>query len=69
MVIFYEEVCVMPDYHALYMKLFNAQTDAIGTLQATVENLIRAHREAEDVVMESSDTPVRPLPPHNKGED
>lgn len=46
----------MPDYQAMYYKLFNAVTDAIDTLQ-------RAQISGEDAYITSKDEPILfPLP-------
>jgi len=43
----------MPEYAAMYRKLFNAQTDAIEGLQAITKNLIKAQQEAEQMYIDA----------------
>ena len=63
----------MADYPALYRKLFNAQTDAIDGMTAILENLVRTHREAEQMYIDAPDSVIRLLgtedtPEHQQGE-
>lgn len=51
----------MADYHALYLKLFGVQADAISTLQATTQQLIQAHQEAEEAVMNAPEPQIIPF--------
>ena len=48
----------MPDYAAMYKKLFNSQTDAIALLQ-------KAQQETEEMYMSSPDPDIRVLQPKN----
>lgn len=41
----------MPDYHAMYLKLFAAQADAIDALKMVTEHLIQAHLEVEEMLL------------------
>ena len=54
------------DYHALYLRLFNAQTDAIQALDAAIEMLKKAHQDAELAVMDAPDTVLTVLTPPDK---
>ena len=56
----------MADYHALYLKLFGVQADAISALQATTQQLIQAHLEAEEAVMSAPEPQIIPLDPDRK---
>ena len=58
----------MPDYKALYLKLCGVQTDAIVVLQSVTDDLIRAHQEAEEAVMNAPETNIRLLDP-NRGDE
>ena len=53
----------MPDYHAMYLKLFGAQADAIETLTATTDRLVRAHQEVEEMVMSAPEPDIKLLKP------
>lgn len=46
----------MPDFAAMYKKLFNSQTDAIAILQ-------QAQRDTEEMFMSSPDSDIRVLEP------
>ncbi len=48
----------MPDYAAMYKKLFNSQTDAIALLQ-------EAQQETEEMYMSSPEPDIRVLQPKN----
>ncbi|MDJ0304448.1 MULTISPECIES: hypothetical protein [Dehalobacter] len=48
----------MPDYVAMYKKLFNSQTDVIALLQ-------KAQQETEEMYMSSSEPDIRVLQPKN----
>ena len=52
----------MPDYGAMYRRLFNVQTDVISLLQ-------QAHRETEEMFVSAPDPDIRLLRPHKPGED
>ena len=39
----------MPDYAAMYQKLFAAQADTIEGLEELVDNLIQVHRQVEEM--------------------
>jgi hypothetical protein len=45
----------MPDYAAMYRKLFNAQTVAIEGLEAVIAELKKAHQETEEMYISSVD--------------
>ena len=53
-----KEVSAMPDYAAMYKKLFNSQTDAIALLQ-------KAQQETEEMYMSSPEPDIRVLHPKN----
>lgn len=44
----------MPDYPSMYRKLFAAQAEAIEQLQATMESLIKAHRQVEELYIKAA---------------
>ncbi len=44
----------MPDYPSMYRKLFAAQADAIEQLQATMDSLIKAHRQVEEMYVKAA---------------
>lgn len=58
----------MPDYHAMYLKLFSAQADAIDALQATNAKLIRAHQEVEDMLINAPESEVILMKPEPEPE-
>ncbi|MCL2342845.1 MAG: hypothetical protein FWC62_02975 [Firmicutes bacterium] len=50
------------DYHAVYLKMFNASEDTIRVLENTIkslallrEKIITIQREAEDMIINSDD--------------
>ena len=49
------------DYHTLYLRLFNAQTDAIQVLDSTSEMLKKVHLDVEEAIMEAPDTNITVL--------
>lgn len=49
----------MPNYHAMYLKLFSAQADAIDVLRTTTENLVRTHQEAEELLLGAPEPDAR----------
>ena len=53
----------MPDYHALYLKLFAAQADAVDSMKAITDQMIRVHQEAEEAVLSSPETKITLLAP------
>ena len=52
----------MPDYHALYLRLMGAQTDAIEALVKTSSMLVKVHREMEEKVMDAPELNLTVLP-------
>lgn len=48
----------MPDYYTMYLKLFAAQADAIDGLLEITENLIKAHRQVEEMYMDDPETAI-----------
>ena len=53
----------MADYHAMYLKLAAAQADAIDALRKAMDILIRAHREAEEILLSAPQTDILILNP------
>ena len=53
---------MMPDYAAMYRKLFNSQTDAIAILQA-------GQRETEEMYLSAPEPNIRVLEPKEKEAD
>ncbi|MCP1109711.1 hypothetical protein [Ohessyouella blattaphilus] len=51
----------MPDYAAMYKKLFNSQTDAIALLQ-------QAQRETEEMYVSAPDPDIRVLEPKKEAD-
>jgi ABC-type nitrate/sulfonate/bicarbonate transport system substrate-binding protein len=51
----------MADYHKLYLKLFNIQTDAIAAMQDTAGKLIQAHQEAEEEIVSAPEPRIQVL--------
>lgn len=45
----------MADYPAMYRKLLGAQADAVDGLKTIMENLIRAHRLAEEMYINAAE--------------
>ena len=43
----------MPDYAAMYQKLFAAQADTIEGLKELVDNLIQVHKQVEEMYISS----------------
>ncbi len=58
----------MSDYHKMYLKLASAQANVIDTLKAATEMLIKAQREAENILLEAPEPEIRLLPHSSKEE-
>jgi hypothetical protein len=64
-----KEVAMMPDYKAMYVKLFQSQTKAIGILQDAQKETENMYIEAEspDIrVLKTPDASETPEPPPEK---
>jgi hypothetical protein len=66
-----KEVAVMPDYKAMYVKLFQSQTKAIGILQDAKKETENMYIEAEPTDIHVLKTPdasetLEPEPPPEK---
>ncbi len=48
----------MPDYHKMYLRLAGAQADAIDALRDTINNLVSAMQDAEQIMLESVEPDV-----------
>jgi len=48
----------MPDYPTMYRKLFNAQTDAIESLQAITAKLLKEHQQVEGMYIEAPEPAI-----------
>lgn len=59
----------MTDYSTMYRKLFNAQADAIDSLQKVIEKLIEVHRQTEELYMCASETGLAALKKCERQED
>ncbi len=53
----------MPDYSAMYQKLFAAQADAIDGLKEIADNLVKAHRQVEEMYINASQRNIMALRP------
>jgi len=51
----------MPDYPAMYRKLFNAATDATILVEEAAEILKQTHRETEEMYISAPDPDIRVL--------
>ncbi len=52
----------MSDYKAMYLKLMRAQCNAIDALDAAREEMISAHREAEEILLSGDKAPLISFP-------
>lgn len=53
----------MPDYPAMYRKLFAAQVDAINELKEITDHLVRTHRQVEEMYMSVPEPDIVVLKP------
>ena len=53
----------MPDYSAMHQKLFAAQADAIDGLKEIADNLVKAHRQVEEMYINAPQRNIMALRP------
>ena len=56
----------MADYQAMYLKLASTQADAIDSLRETTDKLVRAHRDAEEMLLSVPETPIQLVAPEDQ---
>jgi len=59
----------MPDYPAMYRKLFNAATDAANLVEEALEIIKQAQRETEEMYISAPDPDIRLLDTNKQMDD